>query len=255
MPGEPSRRRLIPSWRDCLRSAPCIVLVAVALACVGCGNEDSGTINRPAIQRIVKAVVFTPSPTVLTPVLTGRPTPATTAPTPVPTPAPPAPAVLPQTPVPAPLPPAPVHVPPPQPPASTHNALSSSVLSQINQRRLASGLNALAPNQALINAAQGYAELSFANGPYQLSHTLDGLPADRAARQGYSGGVGEVLATGEPSAEVMMEVWMASPPHETVIMGTPYSDIGVGCHVAPYTGADGVTWETALCVGMLGVPY
>ncbi len=120
---------------------------------------------------------------------------------------------------------------------------------------MASGLNALAPNQALINAAQRYAELGFANGPYQLSHTLDGMPGDRAARAGYSGGVGEVLATGEPSAQVMMEVWMASPPHQSVIMGGGYSDIGVGCAVGPYTGADGVTWDTALCVGMMGIPY
>jgi uncharacterized protein YkwD len=129
------------------------------------------------------------------------------------------------------------------------------VLAQINQRRLQNGLAALAPNEALINASQRYAEMSFVHGPYDLSHTRDGMPGDRAARAGYSGGVGEVLATGEPSAQVMMDVWMASPPHQSVILGGGYSDIGVGCAVAPYTGADGVTWETALCVGMMGIPY
>ena len=227
-----------------------ILFVAVALACSGGEREEPDTPILGSIRR-------TQTPIALTLARTERPTPAaTTEPTPVPAPPPPSPTVLPQVPASAPLSP-PVYVPPPPapPPVFTHNPLSGTVLSQINQRRAVSGLNALSPNQALINAAQGYAELSFANGPYQLSHTLEGMPADRAARQGYSGGVGEVLATGEPSGEVMMEVWMASPPHETVIMGTPYSEIGVGCAVAPYTGLDGVTWETALCVGLLGVPY
>ena len=118
-----------------------------------------------------------------------------------------------------------------------------------------SGLAALTADQALINAAQRYAELLFANGPYNLVHTLDGMPSDRAARAGYSGGVGEVLAAGEPSAQVMLDVWMASPPHRSVIMDGVYSEIGVGCAVGPYTGSDGVTWDTAVCVGMVGIPY
>ena len=61
--------------------------------------------------------------------------------------------------------------------------------------------------------------------------------------------------TGEPSSQFLMDVWMASPPHASLIMGGGFLDIGVGCAVAPYTGADGVTWETALCVGMMGMPY
>jgi uncharacterized protein YkwD len=104
-------------------------------------------------------------------------------------------------------------------------------------------------------AAQRYAELHFAAGPYQLSHTLDGTPGDRAARAGYSGGAGEVLVTGEPSSQLLMDVWMGSPPHASIIMGGDFSDVGVGCAVAPYTGTDGITWDTALCVGMMGIPY
>jgi uncharacterized protein YkwD len=113
----------------------------------------------------------------------------------------------------------------------------------------------LTPNGALMTAAQRYAELHFAAGPYQLSHTLDGTPSDRAARAGYSGGAGEVLVTGEPSASFLMDVWMASLPHASIIMGDGYADVGVGCAIAPYTGSDGITWDTALCVGLQGVPY
>jgi len=237
-------------------SAISLLLVALTIGCGGGEQEEAVTPSATSRPRAASAVVSTPTPTSATSAPTPPPTPEPTLPpTPVPTPQPPAPTVLPQTPAPPPPPPPPAYVPPPPPPASTHNVLSGSVLTQINQRRMASGLSALAPNQALINAAQRYAELSFANGPYQLSHTLDGMPGDRAARAGYGGGVGEVLATGEPSAQVMMEVWMASPPHQSVIMGGGYSEIGVGCAVGPYTGADGVTWETALCVGMMGIPY
>jgi uncharacterized protein YkwD len=235
-------------------SAISLLLVALSIGCGG-GEQEEAVKPSATRPRAVRALVSAPTPTPATSAPTPLPTPEPTLPpTPVPSPEPPVPTVAPAPPAPPPPPP-PVYVPPPPPPISTHNALSGSVLTQINQRRAASGLNTLAPSQALINAAQRYAELGFANGPYQLSHTLDGMPGDRAARAGYSGGVGEVLATGEPSAQVMMEVWMASPPHQSVIMGAGYSDIGVGCAVGPYTGADGVTWDTALCVGMMGIPY
>ena len=254
MPGDiPRPRRILFG----LAPFSAISLLLVSLT-MGCGGGEQVEAVKPSATRphAVRALVSAPTPTSATSAPTPAPTPEPTLqPTPVPPPQPPAPTVAPEPPAPPPPPPRPVYVPPPPPPVSTHNALSGSVLTQINQRRAASGLNALAPNQALINAAQRYAELGFANGPYQLSHTLDGMPGDRAARAGYSGGVGEVLATGEPSEQVMMEVWMASPPHQSVIMGGGYSDIGVGCAVGPYTGADGVTWDTALCVGMMGIPY
>lgn len=128
-------------------------------------------------------------------------------------------------------------------------------MSLVNQKRAASGLRALAPNAALMTAAQRYAELHFAAGPYLLSHTLDGTPADRAARAGYSGGVGEVLAVGQPSSQLMIDMWMASPSHYSVIMGGEYSDMGVGCAVGPAVDPNGNTFETALCVGLMGIPY
>jgi len=124
----------------------------------------------------------------------------------------------------------------------------------INERRAGGGLPALSPNQALIDAAQRYAELHFAAGPYQLSHTLDGTPSERAARAGYGGGVGEVIVTGSPSAQNLVDLWMASPPHYSIIMGAQYSEIGVGCAVGPYSDGAGNVFDTALCVGMVGFP-
>jgi len=128
-------------------------------------------------------------------------------------------------------------------------------MSLVNQKRADSGLRTLASNAALITAAQRYAELHFAAGPYLLSHTLDGTPADRAARTGYSGGVGEVLAVGQPSSQQMIDMWMGSPTHYSIIMGGEYSEIGVGCAVGPAVDANDNTFETALCVGLMGIPY
>jgi len=124
----------------------------------------------------------------------------------------------------------------------------------INDRRAASGLSAVSPNAALNDAAQRYAELLFSAGPYALSHTLDGTPSDRAARSGYSGGVGEVLATGQPSSQQIIDMWMASPAHQSIVMGGAYSDVGVGCAVGPAVDPNGNTFDTAVCVGMLGIP-
>jgi uncharacterized protein YkwD len=125
----------------------------------------------------------------------------------------------------------------------------------VNDRRAASGLSVLSSNAALNDAAQRYAELHFAADPYNLSHTRDGTPSDRAARAGYNGGAGEVIVTGAPSAQQLVDLWMASPHHYSVIMGSQYSDIGVGCAVGPYRDAGGNVFEIALCVGMTGLRY
>jgi len=259
MPGETPRPETADHGRLRPWSALIVLLVTVAFACSG--GELTGVVG-PRPTPLVKSrhvparlIVSTPSPAptpVPTPAPTAAPTPEpTVAPTPVPT-SPPPPVY-----VPPPPPPTPAYVPPPPPPppAAAYNQLSASLVSLINGRRSQGGLHALTPNAALMAAAQRYAELHFAAGPYQLSHTLDGTPSDRAARAGYSGGAGEVLVTGEPTASFLMDVWMASPPHASLIMGDGFADLGVGCAIAPYTGTDGVTWDTALCVGMMGMPY
>jgi uncharacterized protein YkwD len=124
-------------------------------------------------------------------------------------------------------------------------------MDQINQRRAASGLPGLTPHGALAVAAQKYADLSFAHGPFSLSHNLDGTPRDRANREGYYGWIGEVLVTGEQSAQSLMNNWMASPPHAAILMGD-YAEMGVGCHEGPYTTPEGYTFQIALCAGLTG---
>ncbi len=107
----------------------------------------------------------------------------------------------------------------------------------------------MAQNGALMAAAQGYASLHFAIDPYHLSHTLDGLPSDRAERQGYAGGIGEVLAESPPNAQAIMNMWMSSPPHAEILTDAHYTDIGMGCAQGP--SADG-SYQLVLCAGVLG---
>ena len=108
----------------------------------------------------------------------------------------------------------------------------------------------LAISPALMAAAQYYATLHFAADPYALNHNLDGSPLDRAMRQGYYGWIGEVLVTGPQSAPELLDVWMDSPPHSSILLGS-FSDIGLGCEEGPYV-VDGYTFQIALCVGMVG---
>jgi uncharacterized protein YkwD len=163
-------------------------------------------------------------------------------PTPVPTPPP---TQRPATPVSTPPP-------PPPPPGVATSALAAGLIDLINQQRAARGLGALIPNAALIAASNQYAAVQWAHDPYALNHNLDGNALDRALRQGYYGWIGEVLATGNPSAQELVNLWMASPSHSTVLLGS-FVHIGVGCQEGPYT-ANGVTYQIAVCVGMVGTP-
>ena len=253
MPGDTPRLRPTTGRRISAWAAISVLIVAAGAFAKGdwfAAESASHPSNPGPVQEVLAAAPANPRPA------PPAPTPApTAAPTPAPTPDPtaePVPAPPPEPPAPPPTPPPPAYIPPP--PAEPLNDLSRSVMSLVNERRAQAGLPALSPNAALINAAQRYAELHFAAGPYQLSHTLDGVPSDRAARAGYTGGVGEVIVTGPPSAQKLVDLWMGSPPHYAIIMGTQFSEIGVGCAVGPYADGAGNVFETALCVGMAGIP-
>ena len=123
------------------------------------------------------------------------------------------------------------------------------MIALINGRRVQQRLPSLAQSDPLMAAAQQYAGLHFALSPYALNHNLDGGPGDRASRQGYMGGIGEVLGESPVSAQEILDVWMGSPAHYAILMDPHYTDIGMGCQEGP--SAD-QTYQRALCVGMLG---
>lgn len=54
-------------------------------------------------------------------------------------------------------------------------------------------------------------------------------PGARATKAGYKwGAIGENIAAGQPSPDVVMKGWMNSPGHRSNILGNSYKRIGVG---------------------------
>ncbi len=112
-----------------------------------------------------------------------------------------------------------------------------ALLAAVNGERADAGCGALEGDTTLDAAARLHAE-DMAEQDY-FSHTsLDGRsPTDRAAEQGYSGGVGENIAAGYPDVAAVMEGWMNSEGHRANILNCDYDVIGLGV-------ADGVEGST-----------
>ncbi|WP_051325472.1 CAP domain-containing protein [Glycomyces tenuis] len=114
--------------------------------------------------------------------------------------------------------------PEPDPDRTTEEALVAAV----NSERAEAGCGAVESNATLDTTARLHAE-DMGNNDY-FSHTsLDGRsPSDRAAEQGYSGGVGENIAAGHRDVSEVMEAWMNSEGHRANILNCDYDVIGVG---------------------------
>lgn len=105
---------------------------------------------------------------------------------------------------------------------------AEQVVTLVNEARDAAGCRPLAVDPDLTAAAQLHAE-DMAARNYMDHVNPEGMsPQDRAAAQGFTGGVGENIAMGYPSAEAVMEGWMSSPGHRANIENCDYRTIGVG---------------------------
>lgn len=160
-----------------------------------------------------------PSPTPK-PTATPKPSPTPTPkPSPTPTPNP--------TSVPTPVPTA---TPTPVPTATPSSSVTpvSEVFRLTNLERANAGLPALSLNSLLNQAAQGHAQTMANTGTF--SHVIDGLgPADRITATGYVwSAVGENIAYGYGTPESVMLGWMNSAGHKANILGSQYTQMGVG---------------------------
>jgi uncharacterized protein YkwD len=106
----------------------------------------------------------------------------------------------------------------------------------------------VSPNDSLIASAQFYTQYIFVHGnPYQLDHWLAGGPGDRAWARGYCCSVGEILVESEGSAQSMVDLWMSSAPHRSIILDPQYKSFGIACYGGPYAGDDVVTHNPVVC--------
>jgi uncharacterized protein YkwD len=144
----------------------------------------------------------------------------------------------------------------PPAPMSLEQQFGAAAFNGINAARQQAGLVPLNFNPELRRAAEKYAQLLVDAG--QMSHSMDGLPWDRAQREGYpSGLVGEIIAWTSTSEALdverettaLMKLWLNSPPHYEIIVGA-FIDLGVGCAL----GKDSGGLDLVMCVGMTGIP-
>jgi len=121
-----------------------------------------------------------------------------------------------------------------------------------NVERQKAGLQPLVKNMQLAIAAQQYAELLA--GSYCIGHECGPVPdiAGRDERAGYVNwtAVGENIAAGQPTPETLVQEWMSSPEHRSLLLNPAYSEIGVGFSAG--RGTFGNYWTQEL--GARGAP-
>ena len=165
-------------------------------------------------------------------------------------------------PTPAPQPTAAPTTAPPLPPAPSgtiENQFGAAVHDAINRYRAENGLFALQPHASLVAAAEKYSFVIRDSNSFD--HDLDGMPWDRARREGYpSINIGEVIAMVASSgslqvqrdAESIVTQWRNSPPHRAILLSlgdTDYVHLGVGCSVGRAGGLNSLH-----CVAVTGRP-
>jgi uncharacterized protein YkwD len=101
-------------------------------------------------------------------------------------------------------------------------------LTNAERKKAEKKLTALKMNPKLMEAARKHAANMAAQ--EKMEHELDGKnPADRADAAGYKyRSLGENVAFGQETPKKVVEVWMNSPPHRENILGSGYTEIGVG---------------------------
>ena len=156
----------------------------------------------------------------------GSPNPAPTPPTPAPVQSqPPAPA-----PTPAPQPTQPTQQPTNnQPTSELTDKFDKDVLNLVNQERKKRNLKLLSLSEKLDTAADLHSQDMAENG-YYSHRSKDGSRAgDRMRRQGYQWRMwGENIARGQRSAEEVVEAWMNSSGHRSMILNEKFTHVGVG---------------------------
>lgn len=117
----------------------------------------------------------------------------------------------------------------PPPSGATATALEKETVDLINAERAKLGLGALTINSQLTAAARRHAKDMYAHSNY--SHTgTDGSDFVRRIRDaGFTGSpYGEVVGWMHSTAASIVQGWMNSPPHRSIIMYPSAKQIGIG---------------------------
>lgn len=110
--------------------------------------------------------------------------------------------------------------------------LAAEIADRVGDLRAKRGLRRVAPSAGLARGARAHAVSMARNGYF--SHTsLDGSSVERRVAEYYGGGtdavVGEVLfwTVGSASADEIVETWLSSSLHRSVLLFPRWQDVGV----------------------------
>ena len=107
--------------------------------------------------------------------------------------------------------------------------LAQRVILLVNAARLDQGLSPLAEHALLTGMANSHSQRMAARGFFDHRDPELGGVQDRAKQSGYSfSALGENIAAGVSSPEELVSAWMASPGHRDNILGSSFTQIGVG---------------------------
>lgn len=112
--------------------------------------------------------------------------------------------------------------------SSGFSAVESQVIALTNAARAAHGCAPLRADSRLGAAARAHSADMAAHGYFSHVSPNGATFRSRAAAAGYSAAMGENIAWGWPTATVVMEQWMNSPPHRANIENCAAVAVGVG---------------------------
>jgi uncharacterized protein YkwD len=121
------------------------------------------------------------------------------------------------------------------------------VLVLLNQIRAQHGLGSLSANTALRNAARAHST-DMLQKSYFDHNGPDGIWDARIARYIKSPLTGETIARGTGSSGSpagIVNMWMHSPPHRTIILTAGLHRVGLGLALGSYAGTPGAVMATA----------
>lgn len=103
------------------------------------------------------------------------------------------------------------------------------VIELTNKERVQKGLLPLKANESLFRAAKNHSQSMWDKKFFSHVCPLGSQPSGRVKSQGYDyRAVGENIAFGQPTAEVVVQAWMKSPGHRANILQPLFREIGIG---------------------------
>lgn len=113
--------------------------------------------------------------------------------------------------------------------ASTSLPVSSQVVALVNSQRAARGLAPLAISPALSGAAESHSRDQAQRSTMSHTGATGTNVYQRITASGYwPSAWGENVAAGQPTANDVMNAWMASSGHRANILSANFSEIGIG---------------------------